>query len=449
MTKAFLTEEVFTLSHHVKGKVMNLFKLKENNTDVKTEMIAGFTTFMAMLYIIPVNAFILSTTGMPYEALVTATIFMTVFATVLNGLWANTPIAMSVGMGINAYFSFGLVKGMGIPWQSALGIVFLSGVMYVLISITPIRKWLIETIPLDIKRAVSAGIGAFIALIALEQTKIIVANESTLVALGNFKDSGVLLALLGLVLAIFFSIKRYKGAFIFSILITTVVAWISGLASVPQEFISMPASMAPIAFELDISSAFKLSFIPLILIFLLTDLFDTLGTLAGVGMRAKLFENESGSKDLQKTIEADAVATMLSGVAGVTSTTSFIESAAGVEEGGRTGLTAVTVGVLFLLPLFLLPFFKSIPSNAIYPILVVIGIMMFSEIQNINFSDDATKYATFFIVMGMPLTYSITDGLLLGALVYILVHLIQGKVKEISPAMLILAIAAVAIFFLL
>lgn len=428
---------------------MNLFRLQENGTDIRTELTAGFTTFMAMLYIIPVNAFILSASGMPYDALVTATIVMTVFASVLSGLWANTPIAMSVGMGLNAYFSFGLVKGMGIPWQNALGIVFVSGVLYILISITPVRKWLIETIPIDIKRAVSAGIGAFIAFIALEQTKIIVGDSATLVHLGDFKDSGVQLALFGLLLAIFFTLKKFKGAFILSILVTTLVAWGLGFAPFPTAYISTPASMAPIMFKLDISSALSFSVLPVILIFLLTDLFDTLGTLSGVGMRAKLFENTEGSKALQRTIEADAVATMVSGLAGVTSTTAFIESAAGVEEGGKTGLTAVAVGVLFLLPLFFLPLFKAIPPNAIYPILVVIGIMMFSELQHIDYSDQATKYATFFIVMGMPLTYSITNGLLLGALVYLLVKVVQGKMKEVSPAMLILAVAGVAIFFIL
>lgn len=428
---------------------MDLFRLKENHTTMKTEVVSGLTTFLAMLYIIPVNAYILSMSGMPYGALVTATIAMTVFASILNGLWSNTPIAMSVGMGLNAYFSFGLVKGMGIPWQSALGIVFISGVLYVLISITPVRKWLIETIPIDIKRAVSAGIGAFIALIALEQTKIIVANQSTLVSLGDFKESEVLLALFGLVLAIYFSLKKYKGAFILSILLTTLTAWALGLSPFPKAFVSMPASMAPIAFELDIASALSLSFIPVIFIFLLTDLFDTLGTLAGVGMRAKLFENKEGSIALQKTIKADAVATTVSSLAGVTSTTSFIESAAGVEEGGRTGLSAITVGALFMLTLFFLPLFRAIPPNAIYPILIVIGIMMFGELQHIDYADQATKYATFFIVMGMPLTYSITNGLLLGALVYLLVNIFLGKAKEISPAMLILAVAGVLIFFFL
>jgi len=430
------------------NSMKSFFKLKEHGTDLKTECLAGVSTFLAMLYIVPVNAAILSASGMPYDAIVTATIFMTVFATILNGLWSNTPIAMSVGMGLNAYFSFGLVKGMGIPWQTALGIVFLSGLLYVAISLTPLRRWMIETIPMDIKRATSAGIGAFIAFIGLEQLHIIVTDPATLVKLGDLSDTHVLIGLLGLVLALFFSLKRVKGAFILSILITTLVAWGIGIEKMPEAFVSMPTSMMPIALKLDLGSAFTLSLLPVILVFLITDIFDTLGTLAGVGMRAKLFEGRF-STPLQKTIEADAAATVLSGLAGVSSTTSFIESAAGVEEGGRTGLTAVVTGVLFLLPLFFLPFFKAIPSNAIYPILIVIGAMMFQELKNINYDDPAVKYASFFIVLGMPLTYSITNGLLLGSLVYFMVTLFTGKIKTLSPAMLILSLVGIVVFFVL
>jgi AGZA family xanthine/uracil permease-like MFS transporter len=233
-----------------------------------------------------------------------------------------------------------------------------------------------------------------------------------------------------------------------SIVITTAIAWFMGLAPMPEEFFSMPASVAPIAFELDIMSALTLSMLPLIIIFLVTDLFDTLGTLTGVGMRANLFEGEK-SIPLQKTVEADSIATVFSGLMGVTSTTSFIESAAGVEEGGRTGLSAVVVGLLFILPLFLLPFFKAIPPNAIYPILIVIGLMMFSEVKYIDYDDPAIKYSTFFIVMGMPLTYSITNGLLLGSLVYIIINIFSGKFRDISPAMIILAMVGVLIFFIL
>lgn len=427
---------------------MDFFKLKAHNTTVSTEVRAGMTTFIAMLYIVPVNASIMSAAGMPYDALITATAVMTIFASILSGLWANTPVAMSVGMGLNAYFSFGLVKGMGIPWQSALGIVFVSGVLYIIISMTPLRRWMIETIPLDIKRSVSAGIGAFIAFIGLEQSKIIVSDPSTLVTIGDFKDPHILLALFGLFLALFFTIKRYKSALILSIAITTVSAWILHIEKVPESFISMPSSMAPIVFQLDIGSVLTLSMLPVILIFLITDLFDTLGTLTGVGMRAHLFDGKN-SVPLQKTIEADAVATMFSGLMGVTSTTAFIESAAGVEEGGRTGLSAVVVGLLFILTLFFLPFFQAIPSNAIYPVLVVIGMMMFSELQHINFQDNAVKFSTFFIVLGMPLMYSITNGLLLGALVFTFVKIVEGKYREIGIAMSVLAVVALLVFFVL
>ncbi len=427
---------------------MNFFNLQEHHTDVRTEVNAGMTTFMAMLYIVPVNASIMSASGMPYDALITATVVMTILASIITGLWANTPIAMSVGMGLNAYFSFGLVKGMGIPWQTALGIVFVSGILYILISITPLRRLMFETIPMDIKRAVSAGIGAFIAFIGLQESGIIVESSSTLVTIGDFQDSHVLLALLGLALAIFFTLKRYKSALILSIILTTLAAWTMGIEKLPDTFISLPASMAPIAFELDIASALTLSMVPVILIFLITDIFDTLGTLTGVGIRADLFK-EKDSVPLQRTIEADAVATMFSGLAGVTSTTAFIESAAGVEEGGRTGLSAVVVGMLFVLTLFFLPFFAAIPSNAIYPILIVIGVMMFGELKYIDYEDQAVKFSTFFIVMGMPLTYSITDGLLLGALVYAFVRIAEGKYRQIGIAMSMLALMALLMFFVL
>ena len=304
-----------------------------SQSDIWTELRAGISTFLAMLYIVPVNAAVLSQAGMPFDALVTATAVMTIIATVVNGLWANTPVAMSVGMGLNAYFSFGLVKGMGMAWQTALGIVFLSGILYVLVSITPLRRWMIETIPLDMKRAVSAGIGAFIAFIGLKQMGLVVSSDATLVTMGNIHDSNVQLGLLSLIIATALIARRIRSAFIISIVIVTVVAWVTGLSPVPQSFFSMPASMAPVALKMDIASAFSLAMLPVILTFLITDIFDTMGTLAGVGLRADLFQ-EGHSVPLQRTIEADAAATVLSGMAGVSSTTAFIESAAGVEAGG-------------------------------------------------------------------------------------------------------------------
>jgi AGZA family xanthine/uracil permease-like MFS transporter len=425
----------------------NLFKLKENNTTVKTELIAGVTTFFAMLYILPVNASIMSAAGMPFGALLSATALMSIFASVINGLWSNTPVAMSVGMGLNAYFSFALVNAMKIPWETALGIVFISGILYVLISITPLRQWILDTIPMDIKRAVSAGIGAFIAFIGLKEMGVIVNSDATLVTLGNLKDPAVLLGLFGLSTGLYLTIKKYRGALILSIIITAVVAWIFGIAKMPESLFSMPASIAPIAMQMDIASAFSLSFIPVIITFLVTDIFDTIGTLTGVGLRAGMFQDKR-SVELQKTIQADGLATAVSALAGVTSTTSFIESAAGVEAGGRTGLTAITTGVLFILPLFMLPFFEAIHTNAIYPVLVIVGALMFSELKSINYSDPAIMFSAFFIVMMMPLTYSITNGLMLGSFIYVLVEVVQGNYAKARGAMGLLSLIGVLIFFI-
>jgi len=427
---------------------MNLlkrFELEKNNTTVLKEFVAGLTTFFAMLYIIPVNSTIMSQTGMPFDALVTATALMTIIATFANGIWANTPIAMSVGMGLNAYFTFTLVLGMKIPWQSALGVVFISGVLYVIIALTPIRRWIINTIPLDIKRATSAGIGAFIALIGLKEMGVIVPSSSTLVTLGNLTDTHILFGLGGLFVALVLSMLRVRAALILSIFITSIVAWISGVSELPKELLCTPASIAPIAFEMDVKSALTLSFIPIIVTFLITDIFDTIGTLIGVGLRANLFKGND-SIELQKTMEADAAATAISGVVGVTSTTAFIESAAGVEEGGRTGLSAVFTALLFILPLFFLPLFEAIPSFAIYPILIVVGTMMFSELGNINYEDYAIKYATFFIVIMMPLTYSITNGLMIGAFVYVLIKIFQKEFSVFKTAMGLMALIAIVLF---
>jgi len=421
------------------------FELKQNNTNIKQEFVSGLTTFFAMLYIIPVNATIMSKAGIPFDALVTATALMTIIATLFSGLYSNTPVAMSVGMGLNAYFTFGLVLGMKIPWQTALGVVFLSGILYLLITLTPIRKWIIDSIELDTKRAVSAGIGAFIALIGLKEMGVVVSSKETLVALGNLGDSEVLFGIFSFGIALLLSVLRVKGALILSILITSAIAWVSGFSALPKEFVSLRASISPIFFELDIKSAFSLAFVPVIVTFLITDIFDTIGTLVGVGLRANLFK-DNDSLSLQKTMEVDAGATILSGVVGVTSTTSFIESAAGVEEGGRTGLSAVFTALLFILPLFFLPVFASIPSFSIYPVLVIVGSSMFSELGKIDYSDNAIKYSTFFIVLMMPLTYSITNGLMIGAFVYTLVRIIEKRYEVFKSAMFFMAVLSVLLF---
>lgn len=423
---------------------MDFFKLQSHGTTVKTEAMAGFTTFLTMLYIVPVNAIIMSNAGMPMDALITATALITIFATVLNGLWANTPIAMSVGMGLNAYFTFGLVLGMQIPWQTALGVVFLSGVIFLALSLTRFRVWIMESVPKDLRRAISAGIGAFIAFIGLKQMGMVVSNPAVIVGLGDFKDPNVLLGVLGLILIFAFYAWKVKGAFIIAVLVASVVAWVSGLAPYPTEMFSMPASIAPIMFELDILSALSLALLPVIITFLITDMFDSLGTLAGVGYRAGIFKEDG--KELQKTLEADAGATVVGTLLGVSTTTSFIESASGVEEGGRTGLTAVFTGLFFIFTLFMLPLFKAIPPNAIYPVLVMVGVLMFSELANIDFKDLATSCATFLIVIMMPLTFSITNGLAFGFISFVLIKLMRREYSAINPGIITLALISVLAF---
>jgi AGZA family xanthine/uracil permease-like MFS transporter len=423
---------------------VDFFKLQSHGTTVKTEAMAGFTTFLTMLYIVPVNAIIMSNAGMPMDALITATALITIFATVLNGLWANTPIAMSVGMGLNAYFTFGLVLGMQIPWQTALGVVFLSGVIFLALSLTRFRVWIMESVPKDLRRAISAGIGAFIAFIGLKQMGMVVSNPAVIVGLGDFKDPNVLLGVLGLILIFAFYAWKVKGAFIIAVLVASVVAWVSGLAAYPTEMFSMPASIAPIMFELDILSALSLALLPVIITFLITDMFDSLGTLAGVGYRAGIFKEDG--KELQKTLEADAGATVVGTLLGVSTTTSFIESASGVEEGGRTGLTAVFTGLFFIFTLFMLPLFKAIPPNAIYPVLVMVGVLMFSELANIDFKDLATSCATFLIVIMMPLTFSITNGLAFGFISFVLIKLMRREYSAINPGIITLALISVLAF---
>lgn len=425
---------------------MGFFKLEQHGTNVKTEVTAGFTTFLTMMYIVPVNAIIMSKTGMPMEALITATALITIFSTILNGLWANTPIAMSVGMGLNAYFTFGLVLGMKVPWQTALGVVFISGLLFVVLSFTQFRVWIMRSVPIDLRRAISAGIGSFIAFIGLKSMGMIVANPAVLVGVGNFKNPTVLLGVLGLILVFAFYSWKIKGSFIIAVLLTSISAWILGIAPYPTEFFSMPASISPIVLELDIASAFTLALFPVVITFLITDLFDSIGTLAGVGYRAGLFKEDGA--ELQKTLEVDALATVAGSLLGVSTTTSFIESASGVEEGGRTGLTAVATGAFFILTLFMMPLFKAIPENAIYPVLVMVGVLMFGELSHVNFKDTAIAVSTFLIVIMMPLTFSITNGLAFGLISYLIIKLIKREYKDINLGIVVLTLVSLIVFII-
>ncbi|MBO7370803.1 MAG: NCS2 family permease [Campylobacter sp.] len=429
--------------------MLKFFELEENKTSVKQELNAGITTFLAMIYIVPVNAIIMSKTGMPYEALITATALITILATLFNGVYANTPVALSVGMGLNAYFTFGLCLGDAkLPWQTALGIVFLSGLLFTILSFTNFRVWVIKAIPLDLRRAISAGIGAFICFIGLKEMKIIVGNDATLVALGNLKDTNVLLGLFGLAIIISLFVLKVRASFIIGILITSIVAWIFGLKEMPEKIVDMPSSIAPIFGQLDIMGALNLAFLPFIITFFVTHLFDSIGTLTGVGNRAKIFsdDNAKGMKKLARNLTADAVGSVGGAVMGTSTVTAFAESASGVEAGGRTGLTAVFVALCFILTLFMLPIFRAIPDNAIYPVLVMVGILMFSELGKLDYSDVGILIPAFFIVMLMPLTYSITNGLCFGFLSYLFVRLLQRRFSDINLGVLVLAGISLLVF---
>ncbi|HHD75128.1 MAG TPA: NCS2 family permease [Nitratifractor sp.] len=427
-----------------------MFHLKEHNTNVKTEFMAGLTTFLTMMYIVPVNGFILADAGLPMGAVVTATALITILATLFSGLWGNTPIAMSVGMGLNAYFAYGLVLGMKIPWQTALGIVFISGIIFVVLSFTKFRVWIMTSIPMDLRRSISAGIGAFIAFIGLKEMHIIVADKATFVTLGHFSDPHVLLGAFGIILALTLYAYKIRGAFILSVLISSIIGW-SLLPDLkfPEHIFSMPASISPIFLHLDIMSALTLSLAPVIVTFLITDMFDTLGTLTAVGARANLFqEGTKEDKALEKTLEADAAATVAGSLLGVSTTTSFIESASGVEAGGRTGLTALFTALFFVGTLFLLPLFKAIPEPAILPILVAVGVLMFMELGRMNFKDMdiATAAAAFFSILLMPLTFSITNGLAAAFVTYTAIKLAKGEFKDLNLGVIVISVISLIVF---
>lgn len=420
--------------------MLDFFKLKDHGTTVKTEFGAGLSTFLAMLYIVPVNALILSDAGMPKEVVLTATALITTLACIFNGLWSNTPISLSTGMGLNAFFAYTLVLGHGIAWQTALGVVFISSAIFVVLSFTHFRLWIIRNIPLDMRRAISAGIGAFICFIGLKQMGLIVSSDSTLVAIGDISEPKVLLGLFGVCLMIVFWTLKTKGGFVLAVALCAIFGWISGIYALPSEFVSLPVSIAPTFGELDILGALKLSLLPAILTFFVTHLFDSIGTLTGVSNRAHIFSapSKENEKKISRNLECDAISSTLGSVLGTSTITPFIESASGVEAGGRTGLTAIFCGLFFVLTLFFLPLFGAIPQNALYPILVITGVLMFSELGKIDYSDPALCISSFFMVIMMPLTYSITIGLGFGFLAYVLVKLAKRDFGALNAGIITL-----------
>lgn len=438
------------------GFLERTFKLQENKTTAKTEIMAGITTFLTMAYIIAVNPQMLSV-AMGKEnigALVTATCLAAGLTTILMGLYARLPFALASGMGLNAFFAFTVCGTMGISWQVAITAVFVEGIIFIILSLTKVREAVVNSIPMTLKVAVSAGIGVFIAFIGLEGAQFVVKNDATLVGLGTFKDPRVLICCAGLVLIGVLVHKKVKGAILWGILGSTVIAWIYALvvgADVAAKYmIFLPEGVfkfhgiGAIANKLDFSfvnnsSAFW-AFISVMLTFLFVDFFDTVGTLVGVATKADMLDSEGRVPRAKEALLTDAIGTTMGALMGVSTVTTYVESSAGVAEGGRTGLTAFVTGILFLLSIFLAPVFVAIPGCATAPALIMVGLFMMQNVVQIDFTNYTEGIPAFLTIILMPLTYSIANGLIFGTISYVLFNLFGGKKEKISPVMYVLAI---------
>lgn len=417
------------------GILENYFKISERGSSVKQEIIGGITTFLAMSYIIFVNPAILGDAGMDRGALITVTCLASALATMLSGVWANAPFALAPGMGLNAFFTYTLVLGKGVPWQTALGIVFISGFFFLILSIGGVREKIANAIPLPLKIAVGGGIGMFITLIGLKNMGIVVANDATLVALGPITTT-VLIGVVGLIVSMVLEIERVKGGMLIGILVSTILAFITGNVDVPSQFISMPPSAAPIAMKLDIIGAFKLSLIGPIFSFMFVDLFDTLGTLISCSKQMGMVDEKGHIQGLGKMLYTDVSATIAGAMMGTSTVTTFVESAAGVAIGARTGLASVVTALMFIGALFFAPIVGVVPAYATAPALIIVGGYMFKNVKDLDFTDMKSLFPAFIIIVAMPLTYSISIGLSLGFLAYILLHLLTGDFKKINFTLL-------------
>lgn len=428
-----------------------LFKLTEKGTNVKTEVLAGFTTFITLAYIIIVNPLILSESGIPKEAAIAATILATVFATLLMGLWANFPIAVAPGMGLNAFFTYTVVKGMGLSWQTALGAVFFSGLFFILITVTGLRRKIVDGVPNTLRSAIGVGIGLFIAFIGFKNAGIVVANPATYVSLGSVKSPQVIVALIGLVIAGVLMARKVKGALLISIAVSTVLGMIFVPdAPVPKGIgdllsFNLP-SVAPTFLQLDIAGAWKYGIFSIIFSFTIVELFDNIGTLIGVTKKAGLVDQDGNIPNLDRALTADAVGTVASSMLGTCTVTSYIESGAGVAEGGKTGLTAITVAGLFLLSLFLTPLVGLIQGFATAPALILVGVLMMAEVLHIDFNDITDAIPAFLTIIMMPLSFSIAQGLAAGFVSYVFIKALTGRHKEVSPIMYVVAVAFIINF---
>jgi len=424
------------------------FEFKKHNTNFSKEILAGIATFLSMSYITVVNPSILSETGMDFGAVFVATCLAAAFGSAVMGLLANYPVALAPGMGQNAFFTYGVVIGLGHTWQSALGAVLVSGVIFIILSILPVRQWLINAIPRNLKLGIASGIGFFLGFIALKNAGIIVENQATLVGLGDLTGVGPILCLTAFVLIVALTARRITGAVVIGILSATILGLLIG--DIPyMGVLSSPPSIAPVFFELDLVAALDISMLTVVMTMLLVDVFDTAGTLVGVSNRAGLLDEKGHLPRIEKALIADSSATMVGSVFGTSSTTSYVESAAGVEAGGRTGMVSVTVSILFLLCLFLAPLAKTIPAYATAAALLYVASVMVNALADLDWDDISETAPATICALSMPLTFSIADGIGLGFITYSIIKILCGKLGDCSAPVLIISLVFLLKFLFL
>ena len=436
------------------GLLDRFFHLTEMGTTVRTEILAGITTFVTMAYILFVNPNILADAGMPINATFAATAIAGAFGTLIMGLYANYPIALAPGMGLNAFFTYTVVLGMGLPWQTALGAVFISGVVFFLMTVTKVREWIIDGIPEVLRLSIGVGIGIFIAFIGLKNGGIVVADPNTFVTLGDMKSGSALVTVFGLIVTGLFIARKVKGGLLIGILLTTLFSMLMGYSSLPTGLSSFVAVtnpftvIAPVAFQLDIMGAVSYGLISILFAFTLVDLFDNIGTLLGVSRKAGLLDKNGNLPRAGKALMADSFGTMFGAAAGTPTVTSYIESASGVAEGGKTGLTAVTVAGLFLISLIFAPLVGLIPGEATAPVLILVGTMMMGEVVHIKFDDFTEALPAFLTIVMMPLTSSIAQGIAFGFMSYTIIKLLAGRHKENNAVLYVFTILFIIHFII-
>ena len=430
------------------GFLEKTFKLKEHHTDTKTELLAGVTTFMTMAYILIVNPLILSDAGMDFGAVFTATAVSSIIATLVMAFYANYPFALAPGMGLNAFFAYGIVLGMGYSWQMALAAVFLEGIIFILLTLFNVREAIVKAIPINLKHAVSVGIGLFIAFIGLKNAGVVIPYEATIISLGDMTSPGAIMALIGLVITGVLLAKGVRGALLIGIFATTLIGIPLGLTQLPSNVISAPPSIAPVFLQFDFSRLFSIDMLIILFTLLFVDMFDTLGTLVGVASKADMLDETGNLPKAKQALFADAVGTTAGACLGTSTVTTYVESAAGVAEGGRTGLTALSTAGMFVLALFLSPLFIMIPGAATAPALVLVGLFMMSPIRKIDLDDYTEALPAFLTIIMMPLTFSIAEGIVFGMVSYTALKIFTGKIKDLSIIMIVLSILFVIHFAL-